>query len=220
MELGVNIDLIETANAPGLFSLEPIINRGDSTKRLFIAMEGSFERPQELVVIIARGLCVIDIEHVVGMNRKPAHEEIMDQKHVHGLLFTPAGYTSRIKMIKLLGETISEESPLKIVFWDDTLSNFIPSFQGRMVRLHVPHWKIRMSHYSHQAALHFKSRDIDRHLHKEVSGHSHAQYEGLRERPLSSGDFHQQNYGYKCALISAYELMHYHMASPATKIKI
>lgn len=224
MEIGIPINhgrfagFFERANAPSLFSEETILNKEDITKRLFISMQGSVEHPQELVILVVQGLNIIDVKHVIGANKKPSYVETLDQKHVHGMVSFPHRYISREKMIELLRRVIIEDNPMEIVHWDDRLNSFIPSLGRRVVKIKCPHWNFRMAHYSHQAALKFKLKEIDWRWHTEESGHNHSKYVGTQSQPVTLGEFTQQNYGYECALINAYELMHYYMAKPETKI--
>ena len=172
-----------------------------------------------LRIISVKGtLNLLEVEHVIGTNSRPTHAEVLERKYVHGLVPSPHIHRSRTKIYKLLRELIMKVCPLEIVFWDDTLTDFIPSVQSRKIRIKCPHWNHRMAHYSHQAALSFKLGNIDLHFHTEKSGHNHSRYEGLQDSPVTMGDFIKQNYGYQCALVKAYELMHYYMASPTTKI--
>ena len=223
MELGIAIDHRRLAqyfpnqSAPSMFSEESILNIEDKIERLFVTMVGTYEHPQELVILRAQGLNIIKVKHVIGYNKTPTQTEILDQKHVHGLVSNPKKSISRVKMLELLREVIEKTCPREIVYWDDRLTNFIPSLEGKMVKITRPHWNHRMAHYSHQVALKFKLNKISP---LPNSKHNHSRYEGLRERPITIGEFIRQNYGYECALVTAYELMHYYLARSETKIEI
>ena len=106
---------------------------------------------------------------------------------------------------------------LFIGYVNDMLTNFIPSLEGKMVKITRPHWNHRMAHYSHQVALKFKLNKMSP---LPNSKHNHSRYEGLRERPLTIGELIRQNYEYECALVTAYELLHYYLARPETRIEI
>ena len=116
-------------------------------------------------------------------------------------------------MLELLRDVIEKTCPREIVYWDDMLTNFIPTLEEKMVKITRPHWNHRMAHYSHQVALKFKWNKMSP---LPNSKHNHSRYEGLRERPITIGEFIRQNYGYECA----YELMHYYLARPETRIEI
>ena len=87
-----------------------------------------------------------------------------------------------------------------------------------MLKIEKPNWCLRAAHYSHHAALLFKSRRLDNHLHVEVPGHSHASYEGLGKRAMNAGELNKQNFGHSCALVNAYEMMHLYLANPMTRL--
>ena len=224
MEMGIVIDQNRLAGffannlGPNIRPFRGILNRRDTQRRLFVAMEGSQERPQEMVVICANGLRVLDIKHVVGRVRNPTHKEKVDRRFVHGLIPTPRIYVSRQKMVELLRSEIIRSDPVEIIYWDDKLTDIIPIRTDKMLKLEKPNWCLRAAHYSHQAALLFKTRRLDNHLHVEVPGHSHAYYEGLGKRAVDIGDFNKQSYGHSCALINAYEMMHLYLADPITRL--
>ena len=132
MELGIPINhsrfsqFFKLTKSPGLFSEKPILNSDDQI-RMFVAMEGSFKHPQELVAIVVRGLKLVTIRHMIGSNKKPTYEEELDIKHVHGLVSSPHTPCSRVRMCEVLKELIHDTNPIEIVYWDDRLTNFLPS---------------------------------------------------------------------------------------------
>ena len=143
----------------------------------------------------------------------------MDKRFVHGLTPGPRQYLSRINMVETLRTAILRCNPIEIIYWDEKLTNIIPINQNKMRKIKKPNWCLWASHYSHQAALLFKSRRLDNHLRVAVPGHSHANYEGLGKRAMNIGDFNKQNFGYSCALVNAYEMMHLHLSDPITRLK-
>ena len=74
MELGIPINhrkfsqFFKLAKSPSLFSEKPILNSDDQI-RMFVAMEGSFKHPQELVAIVVRGLKLVTIRHMIGSKK-------------------------------------------------------------------------------------------------------------------------------------------------------
>lgn len=224
MEMGIDIDQPRLAGffhnnvGPDLRPRETVLNQGDTQRRIFIAMEGSYERPQELAIIVANGLRILDIQHVIGRVKNPNYKEKRDKKFVHGLTPTPRHYLSRRGMVELLTKIISRSAPTEIVYWDEKLTDIIPYRRDKMLKINKPNWCLRASHYSHQAAMLFKVRRLDNHLNIEVPGHSHANYQGLGRRAMNVGDFNKQNFGYSCALVNAYEMMHLHLANPITRL--
>ena len=116
IEMGV---VINERRLAGFFSsggpdLRPtigLLNRLDTRKRLFVTMEGSHEHPQELVVIWANGLRVLNVNHVIGRVKNLNHQEKIDKKFVHGLTTTPRHYLSRIGMVETLRTVILCSEP-------------------------------------------------------------------------------------------------------------
>ena len=156
----------------------------------------------------------------MGANKNPTHTEELERKHIHGFVPSPHEYLGRRKMYDFLRELICKKNPMEIVFWDDMITHFISASPSKKIRVQCPHWNHRMAYYSHQAALHLKLWDIDKNFQMKKSSHNHSRYEGIQDKPLTIGDFTKQNYGYECALVSAYKLLHYYMAHPVTKIQI
>ena len=115
----------------------------------------------------------------------------MDKKCVHGLTSTPRQYLGRINMVDTLRTAILRCDPVEIFYWDEKLTNIIPIKQDKMLKIEKPNWCVRAAHYLHHAALLFKSRRLDNHLHIEVPGHSHASYEGLGKRAMNAGELNK-----------------------------
>ena len=111
IEMGV---VINERRLAGFFSsrgpdLRPtigLLNRLDTQRRIFVTMEGSYERLQELVVIWANGLRVLKVDYVIGRARNLNYKEKMDKRFVHGLTSWPRQYLSRINMVETLWTAI------------------------------------------------------------------------------------------------------------------
>ena len=148
IEMGVAIDEQRLARyfssgGPDLRYTTGLLNRTDLQKRIFVTMEGSYEHPQEIVIIHANGLRVIKVIHLIGRAKSPSHQERMDKKFVHGLTPGPRQYSSRVKMIETLKEMIQRSNPVEIVYWDEKLTNIIPTNQDKMVKIVKPTWSLR-----------------------------------------------------------------------------
>lgn len=225
VELGLVIEPIWLSEffeneGPDVRPTTPVLNRTDSLKRVFVTMEGTHERPQELAIFCANGLQVFEIKHVVGHVENLSYQEQVDKKFVHGLTapLKPI-YLDKVGMINLLRITINDCNPEEIVYWDDKLTDIIP-IKDKMRKIEKPNWCFRASHYSYHATRRFEFKEMIRCLNVNFLGHCHNSFECKEREPMSIGDLVKQDYGYSCAIKNAYEMMHLHLAKPITRLNL
>ena len=137
-ELGLIIEPIWMSEffengGPDVRPTTPILNRIDSLKRVFVTMEGTHERPQELAIFCAIGLQVFEIKQVVSRAENLSYQEQVDKKFVHGLTAPlKPNYLDKFGMINLLRTTINDYNPVEIVYWDDKLTDIISVQSDKM----------------------------------------------------------------------------------------
>ena len=226
VELGLVIEPIRMSEffeneVPDVRPTTALLNRTDSLKRIFVAMEGTYERPQELAIFCANGLKVFEIKHVVGHVENLSYQEQVDKKFVHGLTAPlKPNYLDKFGMINLLRTTINDYNPVEIVYWDDKLTDIISVQRDKMRKIEKPKWCFRASHYSYHATRRFKFQEMIRCLLTNPLGHCHNSFECRKRDTMSIGDLVKQDYGYSCAIKNAYEMMHLHLAKPITRLNL
>jgi len=222
-QLGVRIDyarmnaFFPAEHAVDLRTFSNVIRLEEDKLRIFIDYQGSVEKPQELVAILARGMSIIAVKHLLGSNRKPREIEKERAKHVHALSAQVRHSLPRTHMLANLHQFIESNQPDEIVFYNKECRRFVEDFKDLRVQVKFRKWRERPSHYSYHAATRARLGWIGRELRMTSTNCCHGNLNYPKIFPNSVGEINRISHGANCALYGAYELMHFYLAAPETK---
>ena len=198
----------------------PMLPENDGITRLFVDLQGSVEKPQELAIIVARGLEILNVHVWMGVNRNPTFAEKRDRKFGHGLPKSPGKAITKVLMLERLSQMIEEKDPAQIVVGKMETRKFVQRKRDRIVLVQFRKWRHRPANYAYHAAMLAKAGRLCPELANVKDLHNHTKFICNNGQCFSQGEVHKREFGYQCAVYGTLELMHFHLANPNTKLLV
>ena len=196
-----------------------VIGYVDDKVRIYLDSQGSVEKPQEVVLLVARGATILHIEHMMGTNRNPNYHERQLVKNVHGLPKYSKHSFSRKQMIPKIREIILQYDPTEIVIAKKECAKLLAGYRHRTRTIKLRKWKHRAAHYSYHAAYLASQQKIGPELLASQADHKHIHYVPRDYDPsMSVGELVKAAHGAQCSLYNAYEIFLFYTSLPCTVV--
>ena len=175
------------------------------------------DHPREIAIIVARGVAVIAIYHVMVNNKQNNKETVFCAQHVHGIPMNITTGVLKWIAVRQARGILREPWITEIVVNGGDIAQMFPELVHKIRDINLRPWCVRPYHFSHHINRLFKVEQVGLPNRPQCTAHSHEAYIGAPKQPRTIGQRHKVIHGFHCALADAYELMAMNLSAERSK---